>query len=676
MPVAFVIRPFNVKHDSAGTPLDFDRVYADLILPALHQCGIPGGDMGEIVGPGNIREDMFAKIVEAELVICDVSIHNANVFYELGIRHALRRKRTVVIKGGPTADPTPFDLLTDRYVKYDLADPGASVPALVRTIKAAQASDATDSPVFNLLENLPEADPNTIQAVPTSFVEELQRASAARSKGWLRLLAHEIEGLRFERPARHLVATALWEAGDYECARGTLEKIRQQEGDDVRANLALANVYERLYRADRNPETLNRSNQAIARVLASTKIDAAMRAEALALRGRNHKTRWRRGFAGAGTQPERRAAAMNKELRDSYEAYRDAFHVDLNHFYSGIAALQMGAIFLDLSRHADSGWEQAFDSDRAAHDYREQVAADVAALTSLVRASANAALRRPSQPESDRLWAGVTKADLLFLAEDGVQRIVGNYRAALPADKVFVWDAVVGQLELFASLGVREKTADQVVAALKADRPMTPDSKPLHVVVFAGHRVDASTRTQPRLPAALIPRAKGEIVRRLKPLTDAYQVVGLASAAPGGDIIFHEACADLGIRSIVCLPMPADCYVAAAFDDFEWRSRFLTLLGDRQRLDSAAILRLADGPGLPQWLHGAATNEWERGNRWVLEMAATWGADRLTLLALWDAQDVGDAPGGTAHMVAMARERSSIDIVHIDTTSLREPASI
>jgi hypothetical protein len=84
MPVAFVIRPFNVKKDSAGTPLDFDRVYSELILPALQQCGIPGGDMGEIVGPGNIREDMFAKIIEAELVICDVSIHNANVFTSSG----------------------------------------------------------------------------------------------------------------------------------------------------------------------------------------------------------------------------------------------------------------------------------------------------------------------------------------------------------------------------------------------------------------------------------------------------------------------------------------------------------------------------------------------------------------------------------------------------------------
>ena len=115
---AFVIRPFDKKKDSAGKELDFERVHNELIGPSLEATRLSGSTTGEIVEAGNIREDMFSFILEADLVICDITVHNANVFYELGIRHALRKRRTVLIKGEPAADSTPFDVLTDRYLSY------------------------------------------------------------------------------------------------------------------------------------------------------------------------------------------------------------------------------------------------------------------------------------------------------------------------------------------------------------------------------------------------------------------------------------------------------------------------------------------------------------------------------------------------------------------------------
>src|SRR5690242_21761752 len=145
---AFVIRPFGKKADASGTAIDFEQIHDRLIAPALKDAGLGGGTTGEIIDAGNVREDMFSLIIEADLVVCDITVHNANVFYELGIRHALRKKCTVLIKGEPTSDTAPFDLMPERYLAYDLQDPSRSVAALAKTIQSSLTSDrATDSPI-------------------------------------------------------------------------------------------------------------------------------------------------------------------------------------------------------------------------------------------------------------------------------------------------------------------------------------------------------------------------------------------------------------------------------------------------------------------------------------------------------------------------------------------------
>src|SRR5437867_11945634 len=114
----FIVRPFGTKNG-----IDFDRVEKELIRPAMGQAGLTGGTTGEFIQQGNIRTDMFEQLLIADLVIADISIHNANVFYELGIRHAFRDKRTFLLKskGDKSKEneskesDVPFDLKTDRY---------------------------------------------------------------------------------------------------------------------------------------------------------------------------------------------------------------------------------------------------------------------------------------------------------------------------------------------------------------------------------------------------------------------------------------------------------------------------------------------------------------------------------------------------------------------------------
>ena len=95
-----------------------------------------------------------------------------------------------------------------------------------------------------------------------------------------------------------------------------------------------------------------------------------------------------------------------------------------------------------------------------------------------------------------------------------------------------------------------------------------------------------------------------------------------------------------------------------------WRSRFLNLIAGRPPL------QLSDQEGLPRWLQSSGLDPWERGNRWVLEMAQTSGARKVILIALWDSKATGDAPGGTAHMVRIAREAGMVDVVTIDASQI------
>jgi hypothetical protein len=663
---AFVIRPFGKKKDPSGVEIDFERVHNELILPALKDAGLGGGTTGEIVEAGNIREDMFSLIIEADLVVCDITVHNANVFYELGIRHALRKKRSILIRGTPAADAPPFDVLTDRYLAYLVIDPAAARAALAESIRATLASEReTDSPVFKMLPALREVDAATVQVIRTDCAEEIARAHAAGSAGWLRLLAQEVAGQRFQWPALRSIGQAQWALKDFDGARTTWEAVRANDPDDVGANLSLANLYERIYKREKKPEFLELSNQAIARILNSDKPDADQRTEALALGARNQKTLWRLDWEALEGVPARRAAATSRTLRKPYEAYRKAYLFDLNHHWSGLAALQQGTVMLELAN--DERWEDTFDDADESRGYKDTLKRQMDLLRPAVTQAIEGALARMANDDKDRVWAEISKADLMFLTETRAPRVIEAYKSAVPKDNAFAWDAARGQLDLFAKLGIRAEIANEVIQTL--DR-LVVGSKPaggdLHAVIFAGHRIDDARRAERRFPQDKENQARELIKGALLKAKQGWpQMRVLASAAPGSDILCHELCVELGIDSTVCLPMPKDAYARVIFGDlFGWRSRYLELIG-RQ-----SPLQLSDQEGLPRWLQSSGLDPWERGNLWVMEMARSSGAKKVSLIALWDGQPTGSERGGTAHMVTIARDAGTIDMVLIDAKQL------
>src|SRR5215210_4044751 len=108
---AFVAMPYGTKDE-----IDFNAVFRELIKPALESAGFEVFRADEEMRAGNIRTDMFQELLLADLVVADLSIDNPNVWYELGVRHALRARGVVIVCGGKVT--TAFDLYTDRKLRY------------------------------------------------------------------------------------------------------------------------------------------------------------------------------------------------------------------------------------------------------------------------------------------------------------------------------------------------------------------------------------------------------------------------------------------------------------------------------------------------------------------------------------------------------------------------------
>lgn len=70
--------------------------------------------------PGNIMNQVWQDIRRSEVIVADLTGENANVFYEMGLAHALG-KAIIMIKQ-KNAPRVPFDLSNHKYKEYDIAD--------------------------------------------------------------------------------------------------------------------------------------------------------------------------------------------------------------------------------------------------------------------------------------------------------------------------------------------------------------------------------------------------------------------------------------------------------------------------------------------------------------------------------------------------------------------------
>jgi hypothetical protein len=667
---AFIVRPFGTQDG-----IDFDRVEKDLIAPALKLAGIEGRTTLEITRQGNIREDMFRLLVLSDLVIADVSIHNANVFYELGIRHGLRDRHTLLMRAKGTQDKYPFDLQTDRYGQYDPADPAATLPGFLESLKSTLADTNKDSPVFQLLPRLTPHDRGALMVVPFDFQEEVGIAQIARRAGDLRLLAEEVRGFEWGSAGLRIVGDAQFQIKAFAGAKETFESLRGLDNNDFQANYRLGTIYQKLAATALGPDAkldcITRSEQAINRVLARTmppndrdespKESAERRfhrAEGHSLLGSNAKTRWIGDWqAAAAPDAQRDAALRSPNLASSIQHYLDGFAEDLDSFYAGINALAMLTIQINLAKALPDIWAESFDDgDAAVADLKtcERRAGRLAATLQLAVGNDDKVTR---DGERFDIWKEISRADLSFLTADRPPQVGTAYRKVLANANPFEIDAARRNLLLFRELGVLSANVEAALKEMNQAAPDKPAALPVRVILFTGHMLDAPGRDKdkarfPNTPEAVAAARKMiEKVVKEEMNEDGGVSFGIAGGACGSDILFHEVCNALNIPTQLLLALPEAQFQAESVNrgGVDWVMRYQQLC---QRVTPRV---LADSKDLPRWLSGRKGYDiWQRNNLWMMFNALATQARNLTLIALYNREKDPDGPGGTAHLVNVA----------------------
>lgn len=645
----FIIRPFGVKRD-----VDFDKVERDLISPALDRLNVTGRTTADIVRAGSIRADMFQLLLTADIVVADMSIHNANVFYELGIRHALRDMRTFLLCAN--IDDVPFDLKTDRYLAYDPKEPGRSLDALIRGLAATIREQAVDSPVYGLIPGLQAPDPASFIVVPRDFQEEVAIARAAKESGDLRFLASELDGLRWKREGRRVIAEAQFQLKDLAYSGETWETIREELPNDIQANLRLGTIYQKL-------GDLTRSDLALERVVSVKTLKPHDLAEAHALRGSNAKTRWLAEWKNDDLATRQAAALQSPHLRQALQEYTHGFEAEPRHYYSGLNALALAIVLTELAAIRPEIWNARFADEEDARFELKKYTRLRLQLGGAVEFSLLAEKQRLERKGASDRWLAVSFGDLAFLLlRPNVAQV---YRDALAVLDPFALSTVRRQLDIFPQLGILSASVAACAQLFQLHVQQPVGAIPPHVLVFTGHRVDAPNRPKPRFPANQEATARAAIRKAVEDaLTrSSGETIAIAGAASGGDLLFLEVCEELAIPRHIFLVIQRDEYVreSVAPSGAEWVRRFNH---QTERHTEDAMTRVCQRTSaLAAWLQDKTNySVWERSNLWMLHNALWRGGVNTTLIALWDGES-GDGPGGTKHMVEAAAGRGAQTVI-------------
>lgn len=643
---AFVAMPYGTKED-----IDFNRVYREYIKPALGSAGFEVFRADEELRAGNIRTDMFQELLLADLVVVDLSIDNPNVWYELGVRHALRAHGVVQIQC--KRDHLPFDVYVDRTLRYHVKD-GVPDPEYLEADKEALARFATEtmrawhgrkiSPVYHLLPYLKEPDWKSLRVdearefwqAHKAWAHRIELARKGDRPGDILVLAEEAPTQVLRIEAYRTAGKALLSLGQFGLALNQYEKALTIDPTDLESRRQKGLLLGRRKKHDAAKLWLKAVVQ-----------DHPDDAESWALLGRVQKDAWVDAWRKTGKTAEvmcKDAAYEEGLLREAIQPYATAFHKDPSHYYSGINAVTLLHLFWHLTG-------------------KDEEAEKRKAMEGGVRWAVQSALAKDPKD----YWARVTLGDLEVLVSDraAVERA---YKAAVAvADKDwFKLDSSRQQLLLLRDLGFRPSGVEAALQVFDhaLDELKRPEArwKPRLVFLFSGHMIDAPSRAEPRFPADKEKIAAEAITMKIDELGAGAEDLALCGGACGGDLLFAEACLERSLHLEMFIPFDEPTFLreSVTFAGDVWRERFFKV---KEHPKTRVLIMPEELGPLPK-----GANPYARNNLWQLYTTLAAGPDKVRFICLWNRKE-GDGPGGTKHLHDTVLKHSG-QVYVLDTTRL------
>ncbi len=347
VPLCFVAMPFGAKEVPGFTSLvDFDVVYDQILGPAIRTAGMEPIRADEEQSGGFIHKAMFERLLFCPYVVADLTGANPNIFYEVGIRHAVRPFSTLLVFAKGTR--LPFDVAPMRASPYELSTDGTPANAnqaaelITERLRAAKTDVDTklklDSPLYELVDGMPAPDISRLKT--DVFRDQVAYERSVKD----RLAEARRNGIEAVRQVRAQVEPIIdQEAGVVIDLLLSLRAVRAWTDmitliDDMSAELQ-GTVLVREQRGF----ALNRAgwSEAAEECLTTLIAERGPSSETLGILGRVYKDRWERTKS-----PTERAAY----LEEAIETYYAGFLADPRDAYPGINALTLMEVAGDSRR--------------------------------------------------------------------------------------------------------------------------------------------------------------------------------------------------------------------------------------------------------------------------------------------------------------------------------------
>jgi len=642
-PHAFVVMPFGKKNGPDGHPFDFNIIYNTLIKPAIEAAGFEPFRADEETASGDILTDMFQELLLADMVVCDLSIDNANAFYELGIRHALRKRGVVHIQAGRAY--MPFDIFNVRTLPYHITSEGVpdaahirnDIKAIARLVKDTWATDKDmiHSPIYHLLSGLKEPERKSLQTpLATGFWREYDEwrdrvTIAQRDKhiGDILLLTEEIKNPLIREEAVAEVGRALAKLGRNELALTQYRKGIQVNSDNLEFRR------EEAFHLNR----VGRVSEAIVK-LEGILNEYPKDTTSISYLGRIYKEMWTTSWSKIRNADKRLRQAFTSYhwLIQSIDTYMKGFQIDLRDYYPGINALTLSHIAVFLANKFDSRKKPDPDITR--------IRKRLPGLQSTLQFT----LESQIAIEQDKVdyWTLASLAELRLLTSNDKSEVIRSYRKATTALRrdLFSLRSSLQQLEIIKLLGMRTEYVSACIKLTKeeiryastgdAGNLVVPDKNAKHkgrrALVFVGYMVDYASKDKKVFPSEKEGEIRNEIRKRIEKFQpQTHDRAFLSGLSAGSEIIFAEEAIAAGLKIKVFLPQSDSAYirkfVSPAGED--WVDRFYKVRND------SLVDEIYQTEHLGQPKNG--DNLFERNCRWAVYSAlGRVGSDNIFMIAV------------------------------------------